>query len=105
VGAEVQVKLLRISADEESSEPWAIPDALLIGFTAEVTTEDGDRMSPIRVLFVDDSMLILEALGEVLCSDPEIEIVGTASSGEQALSLLPGLRPSLVMLDLAHCRE
>ena len=58
-------------------------------------------MLSIRVLIVDDSVLIREALGEVLRSDPVIEIAGTASSGEQALSLLPGLRPTLVTLDLS----
>jgi two-component system chemotaxis response regulator CheB len=61
----------------------------------------GNLMSMIRVLIVDDSILIREALSEVLRPDAGIEIVGTACSGEQALSLLPRLRPSLVTLDLA----
>ena len=55
----------------------------------------------IRLLIVDNSVFVREALREVLRSDPEIEIVGTASSGEQALALLPGLRPNLMTLDLA----
>src|SRR5882672_2021786 len=63
--------------------------------------ESGDLMSPIRVLIVDDSVFIREALSEVLHSDPDIEIVGTASSSERALSLLKVLRPSLVTLDLS----
>jgi two-component system chemotaxis response regulator CheB len=39
-------------------------------------------------------------LSELLRSDPEIEIVGTASSGSLALSLIPQLKPDLVTLDL-----
>lgn len=58
-------------------------------------------MSPIRVLIVDNSVLVREALSEVLRSDSEIEIVGTASGGEKALALFPRLRPDLVTLDLA----
>jgi two-component system, chemotaxis family, protein-glutamate methylesterase/glutaminase len=62
---------------------------------------NGDGVLPIRVLIVDDSVLIREILIEVLSSDPAIEIVGTASSGEEALPLVEQLRPNLVTLDLA----
>lgn len=58
-------------------------------------------MPAIRVLIVDDSVFIREALCPALTSDPGIEIAGTASSGERALALLRELRPSLVTLDLA----
>ena len=58
-------------------------------------------MHAIRVLIVDDSVFIREALSPALTSDSEIEIAGTASSGERALALLRELRPSLVTLDLA----
>ncbi len=58
-------------------------------------------MPAIRVLIVDDSVFIREALSPALTSDSEIEIAGTASSGERALALLRELRPSLVTLDLA----
>lgn len=57
-------------------------------------------MPPIRVLIVDDSVVIRQVLSELLRSDPEIEIVGTASSGSLALSLIPQLKPDLVTLDL-----
>jgi len=57
-------------------------------------------MPPIRVLIVDDSVVIRQVLSELLRSDPEIEIVGTASSGSLALSLIPELKPDLVTLDL-----
>jgi two-component system, chemotaxis family, protein-glutamate methylesterase/glutaminase len=66
-----------------------------------IARETGDLMPPIRVLIVDDSVFVREALNEVLGSDPDIEIVGTASGSEQALSLLKVLRPSLVTLDLS----
>ncbi|HEY1401057.1 MAG TPA: chemotaxis response regulator protein-glutamate methylesterase [Terriglobales bacterium] len=57
-------------------------------------------MPPIRVLIVDDSVVVRQVLSEFLRSDPEIEIVGTASSGSLALSLIPQLKPDLVTLDL-----
>jgi two-component system chemotaxis response regulator CheB len=57
-------------------------------------------MPPIRVLIVDDSVVIRVVLSELLSSDPEIEVAGTASSGSLALSLIPQLKPDLVTLDL-----
>jgi len=56
-------------------------------------------MGPIRVLIVDDSVLLREVLSEALQSDPAIEIAGVATSGQQALELIPRLRPTLVTLD------
>ena len=57
-------------------------------------------MPPIRVLIVDDSVVIRQVLSELLLSDPDIKIAGTASSGALALSLIPQLKPDLVTLDL-----
>ncbi len=57
-------------------------------------------MAPIRVLIVDDSAVIRKGLSEVLGSDPEIEVAGTASSGRLALSLIAQLKLDLVTLDL-----
>src|SRR5713226_2289289 len=65
-----------------------------------VANEREIGMPPIRVLIVDDSVVVRQVLSEFLRSDPEIEIVGTASSGSLALSLIPQLKPDLVTLDL-----
>ena len=56
-------------------------------------------MPPIRVLIVDDSMVIRSVLSELLQSDPAIEIAGTASNGKVARSLIPQVKPDLVKLD------
>ena len=53
-----------------------------------------------RILIVDDSREFLEAAGRFLSIDPEIEIVGRASSGHEALEKLDRLRPDLVLMDL-----
>ena len=58
-------------------------------------------MPPIRVLILDDSVLIREVLGDVLYADREIEIVGIASSVAQGLRLIPSLKPDLIILDFS----
>jgi two-component system chemotaxis response regulator CheB len=57
-------------------------------------------MRKIRVLVVDDSIVIRRLLTEALSSDPEIELAGTAPNGRIALAKLPQLNPDLVTLDI-----
>ena len=53
----------------------------------------------IRVLLVDDSPLVLTILKRMLTRSPEIEVVGTARHGKEALELIPLLKPSVICTD------
>ena len=55
---------------------------------------------PIRVLLVEDSPVALEVLKKILQQSPQIEIVGTARSGVEALALLPQVDPQVICTDL-----
>jgi two-component system, chemotaxis family, protein-glutamate methylesterase/glutaminase len=57
-------------------------------------------MPPIRILIVDDSVVIRKVLTDVLSSDAAFEVVGTASDGRIALTRIAQLRPDLVTLDV-----
>src|SRR5579863_9664520 len=57
-------------------------------------------MPPIRVLVVDDSVVIRKVLCEVLSSDPGIQVAGTASDGCIALAKIGQLNPDLITLDV-----
>lgn len=54
----------------------------------------------IRVLIVDDSIFIRTILKDFLSKAPDIEVVGTASDGVEALSLIEDLRPDVITLDI-----
>ena len=54
----------------------------------------------LRVLVVDDSALMRKLLAQILESDSDIEVVGTAINGEFALRKIEELRPHVVTLDL-----
>jgi NarL family two-component system response regulator LiaR len=54
----------------------------------------------IRVLLVDDHALVRAGLRTFLQLQPDMAVVGEASSGEQALALVAGLAPDIVLLDL-----
>jgi len=54
----------------------------------------------VKVLVVDDSPVALALLVHVLSSDPEIEVIGTARNGLQALAVMEARRPDVVTMDL-----
>ncbi len=57
----------------------------------------------IRVLLVDDSPIALHILQRLLSRAPDIQVVGTASDGREALDLLPALNPDVICTDF-HMR-
>lgn len=54
----------------------------------------------IRVLLVDDSAIVLNILQRMLSHSPEIQVVGTAANGKEALDLVPALNPDVICTDL-----
>lgn len=54
----------------------------------------------IKILIVDDQSLFREALKTLLNSEPEFEIVGDASNGEEALRMVLQHNPDVVLMDL-----
>ncbi len=57
-------------------------------------------MDPIRVLVVDDSVVVRKIVTDVLSSDPAIEVVGSAVNGKLALGKVEALKPDLVTMDI-----
>ena len=55
---------------------------------------------PVRVLVVDDSAYIRKVIREMLTRSPDVEVVGAARDGEEALELVESLRPDVVTCDL-----
>jgi DNA-binding NarL/FixJ family response regulator len=62
-----------------------------------VTPEPGRT----RVLIVDDHAVVREGLERMMAKCADLEVVGTAASGEEALDLAVALTPDLVLLDLS----
>ncbi len=54
----------------------------------------------VRVLICDDQTVVREGLAAILSTDPEIQVVGLASNGEEALALVSETQPEVVLMDL-----
>jgi two-component system chemotaxis response regulator CheB len=57
-------------------------------------------MNPIRTLIVDDSAFARKVVREILATTPQIQVVGAARDGEEALELAGTLAPDVVICDL-----
>ncbi len=58
------------------------------------------RNAPIRVLLADDHDVVRQGFRLVLGSQPDIEVVGEASNGREAIERARRLRPDLVLMDV-----
>lgn len=54
----------------------------------------------IRILICDDQEIVCEGLEKILASDPQIQVVGLAYNGREALEMLPNTHPDVVLMDL-----
>ncbi len=57
-------------------------------------------MEPTRVLIADDHAPFREGLKALLFSVPDLEVVGEARDGDEAITLAAGLQPDVILMDL-----
>ncbi len=57
-------------------------------------------MGAIRVVLVDDHTLVRRGIAALLARDPEIEIVGEAGDGLEAIALAHDLQPDVILMDI-----
>ncbi len=61
---------------------------------------DAPPHPPIRVALVDDHELVRDGLRALLAAMPQLQVVGEAGSGAEALSLVAQVRPELLLVDV-----
>ncbi len=54
----------------------------------------------IHILICDDQTIVSEGLKVILGTDPDLEVVGIANDGAEALDLVPQTNPDLILMDL-----
>ncbi|BFU94894.1 MAG: membrane protein of unknown function [Nitrospira sp.] len=66
----------------------------------EADIAEGGGPQPIRVLLVDDHTMVREGLRSLLSDYPDIEVVGEAGNGEEAVELSRHLIPRVIVMDV-----
>ena len=54
----------------------------------------------VRVLVVDDAAFMIKAVSDILASDPQVEVVGSARNGQEGLEKIKELKPDVITLDV-----
>ncbi len=57
-------------------------------------------MPKIRILIVDDSVVVRRMVSDVLAAAPQLEVAGIAANGRIALAKIPQVNPDIVILDV-----
>ena len=57
-------------------------------------------MSKLNVAIADDNQMTLELLGDLVSSDSELQVIGTAKDGEEEYHLIKEKEPDVVLLDI-----
>jgi DNA-binding NarL/FixJ family response regulator len=59
-----------------------------------------DSVAPITVLLVEDHLILAESFGALLNRDPQIEVIGIASTAGEAVTLASRHQPDVVLMDI-----
>lgn len=54
----------------------------------------------IRLLVVDDQELVRQGLSGLLTTQPDLQVVGEAATGKQAIEQVKALQPDMVLMDI-----
>ncbi|MEV3969792.1 response regulator transcription factor [Streptomyces sp. NPDC050698] len=58
------------------------------------------RPDTVRVVLADDERMVRTALRAILSTEPDLEVVGEAATGAEAVSVVRALRPDVVLMDV-----
>jgi DNA-binding NarL/FixJ family response regulator len=59
------------------------------------------RAEPVRVLIADDDPMFIESVETLLRGDARVQVIGTASNGQDAVDLARALAPDVTLMDIA----
>lgn len=68
--------------------------------THEETIPQADSMKPVRVVVVDDQLLLREGIARILQSDPRIQVAALGANGQEAIDLVDSIEPDVVLMDI-----
>src|SRR5260370_19796678 len=57
-------------------------------------------LNKVRVLIVDDSTFMRKVLETILISDPQLQVIGHAKDGREAIALAESLKPDVITMDI-----
>ena len=85
----------------ETDQPSAKQVLVSVAVSAQLEGKPADATRKIRIVLVDDHMVVRQGLAGLLRMEPDFEIAGEASDGESAVGLIRAVRPDIVLMDIS----
>lgn len=99
-GTTIMAVVPEVAADRPG--PGSIGTARSTRASAAADSLEGSRVSEkIRVIVADDHEIVREGIARLLREQSDVEVVGEASTGLEAIALSRRLRPAVVVMDVA----
>jgi len=93
------VPVSEVTADKNRRSAVGSPQ-VSVAISPQSDTEPAGE-AKIRILLVDDHMVMRQGLSGLLCCEADFEIAGEASDGESAIRLVREIRPNVVLMDIS----
>ncbi|WP_433548234.1 response regulator [Streptomyces sp. CA-294286] len=78
----------------------AHPGSARPGSTHPASAPPAAGPAPVRLVLADDERMVRTALRVILDAEPDLEVVGEARTGAEAVSVVRALRPDVVLMDV-----
>jgi two-component system, NarL family, response regulator NreC len=69
--------------------------------TVAMLTAESAKSGKIRVLLADDHVLVRQGVKMILTNEPDIEVIGEAEDGQQAIEMAEQFKPDVAVLDIS----
>jgi len=82
---------------------WSMDNVVQVLLVNDIPNGPAHKMKPpekIKVLLTDDHKLIRDGIQSILESTPDIEVIGSVSSGEESINEARQNRPDVILMDI-----
>jgi len=86
--------------DQEEANGAGNPGVTKVRASPRVGAKGGTEVQKIRVLIVDDCSIARDGIRSILKAFPDIEVVGEAANGLEAIAQAEHLQPTVVLMDV-----
>jgi PAS domain S-box-containing protein len=89
-----------IAVETDQPSAWK-QGRVSVAVSAQLDVKPAGARRKIRIVLVDDHMVMRQGLAGLLRMEPDFEIAGEASDGESAVGLIREIRPDVVLMDIS----